>query len=184
MLARSETALIPYTVSHRDVKHPRLEFRTGTLLIVLPHGQDEQRVLKKHHQWIQKKYQYIQDALDTSIDIKLESRTKEEFRLLILGLINNYSSHLGCAPHRVFIKKMCTKWASCSKKDNLTINAHARYLPAYLVEYIVFHEMVHLIDSNHDDQFWKYIRKKFHHIDEIEKDLCKCWFQIQKITIS
>ena len=31
---------IDYKVSYRDVKYPRLELKTGNLLLVLPHGQD------------------------------------------------------------------------------------------------------------------------------------------------
>lgn len=183
MLARPEAIYLPhlpYTVSHRDVKHPRLEFRTGTLLVVLPHGQDEKRVMNKHRQWIDRKNQFIQDAITASASITLESRTREEFRILVLEIIRMYSHDLRQTPHRLFVRKMCTKWASCSKKGNLTINVLGRNLPDELVEYIVFHEMVHLTHPNHDAQFWKYIRKKFSNATEIERNLCTYWFQIQR----
>ncbi|MFA6331420.1 MAG: YgjP-like metallopeptidase domain-containing protein [Methanoregula sp.] len=182
MLAQPEAVHLPYTVSHRNVKHPRLEFRTGTLLVVLPHGQDEKRVLNKHRQWIDRKYQFIHDVIDTSATLTLESRTREELRALVKESIKKYSEELGCAPDHLFIKKMCTKWASCSRKGNLTINSLGQYLPDDLVEYVVFHEMVHLINPNHDQQFWKCIRKKFNNTSEIEKSLCTYWFRIQKVS--
>ena len=181
MLAQTEIVHFPYTVSHRDVKHPRLEFRTGTLLVVLPNGQDENRVLEKHRKWIECKYQFIHDAIDTSATITLESRTKEELRTRVQELIAIYSQELGCAPDRLFIKKMCTKWASCSKKGNMTINSLGQYLPWDLIEYIVYHEMVHLINPNHDSLFWRYINKKFKNTAEIEKNLCTYWFQVQRM---
>ena len=181
MLAQTEPVHFPYTVSHRDVKHPRLEFRTGTLLVVLPKGQNEKRVLEKHRQWIECKYQFIHDAIDSSATITLESRTKEEFRTQVQELISNYSQELGCAPDRLVIKKMCSKWACCSENGTLTINSLGQYLPDTLVEYIVFHEMVHLINRNHDHQFWKCIRNKFEESDDFEKKLCMFWFLVQKI---
>ena len=181
MRAQTKPVQFPYIVSHRDVKHPRLEFRTGTLLVVLPKGQDETRVLKKHRQWIERKYQFIHDAIDLSATITLESRTKEGFRTQVQEIIGIYSQELGCAPDRVVIKKMCSKWASCSKNRALTINSLGQYLPDMLVEYIVFHEMVHLINRNHDQHFWKCINNKFKDSEDIERNLCVFWFQVQKI---
>lgn len=180
MPAQTESLSIPYTVSHRDVKHPRLEFRTGTLLVVLPQGQDEVRVIEKHRQWIERKYRYIHDAMTESSLSNLEFRTTAEFRMLVNEIIEDYSHEFERTPNRIFIKKMCTKWASCSKMGNLTINSQAKYLPDRLIMYILFHEMVHLINPNHDALFWKYINTKFEDIAEIEKSLCSYWFQIEK----
>lgn len=181
MLAQTEPVHFPYTISHRDVKHPRLEFRTGTLLIILPKGQDENRVLKKHRQWIDRKYQFIHDAINASATLHIESRTKEEFRTLVRELINNFSQELGCAPNKLFIKKMCTKWASCSKSGNLTVNSLGQYLPKDLIEFIIYHEIVHLINPKHDQTFWKCINKKFKDTVDIEKSLCKYWFLIHNM---
>jgi len=180
MPAQTESIQYPYTVSYRDVKHPRLEFRTGELLLVLPHGHDECRMIEKHRNWIEQKYRYIDEAISTSVTMTLATRSKDEFRKKIRELAQVYAQELGCAPNRIFVKRMCSKWASCSKRGNLTINSLAKYLPDNLVEYIIFHEMVHLINPKHDSQFWKYLNKKFERTGEIEKNLCSYWFQIQK----
>jgi predicted metal-dependent hydrolase len=181
MLAQTDAVNFPYTVSHRNVKHPRFEFRTGTLLVVLPKGHNENRLLEKHQRWIQRKYQFIQEALDTSATISLEPRTKEEFKKQVEELIRVNSQELGRAPDRVIFRKMYSKWASCSKNGNLTINSLGQYLPDDLVDYIVYHEMVHLINPNHDPLFWKSIHTKFKDTSEIEKSLCSYWFQVQRI---
>jgi len=181
MPAQTETIQYIHTVSYRDVKYPRLEFRTGELLLVLPRGHDENRVMEKHRHWIEQKYRYIDEAISSSVTMTLVSRSKEEFRKMIGELIRVYQQELGCAPHRIFTKKMRSKWASCSKNGNLTINSLAMLLPDNLVEYIVFHEMVHLINPKHDSQFWKYLNKKFEKTEELEKNLCSYWFQIQKL---
>lgn len=180
MPAQTESLSIPYTVSHRDVKHPRLEFRTGTLLVVLPKGQNEDRVLEKHRQWIERKCRYIHDAMTETSSSHLESRTTPEFKMLVNEIIEDYSHEIECTPNRIIIKKMRTKWASCSKRGNLTINSQAKFLPELLIQYILFHEMVHLIHPNHDALFWRYIKTNFGDVAEIEKSLCSYWFQIEK----
>jgi len=181
MPAQAEVCSFPYTISQRDVRYPRLEFRTGTLLVVLPKGQDEKRILKKYRQWIDHKYQFINDAVNAAQKLQLESRSKEEFRRLVQESIGNHSQELGSVPGRIFIKTMKTKWASCSKKGNITINSLVQYLPERLIDYIIFHEMIHLNYRKHDELFWKCIREKFQNTEEIEKNLCIYWFVVQKI---
>lgn len=176
----AEDLNFPYTISQRDVRYPRLEFRTGTLLVVLPKGQDEKRVLKKHRHWIDRKYQFIKEVLDAADNLHLESRSKDMFKRLVQESIDTYSRELGPAPNNIYIKSMKTKWASCSNKGNITINARLRHLPDRLVMYVIFHEMVHLTYRKHDGSFWKYIRNKFPDTDELEKNLCVYWFVVQR----
>jgi hypothetical protein len=64
----------PYDVAFRDIKYPRLEFKTGTLLVVLPKGENEMRILKKHRQWIENKYQIIKEAKEAAKDLEFVSR--------------------------------------------------------------------------------------------------------------
>jgi len=184
MPAQTDLLTIPYTVSHRDIKHPRLEFRTGTLLVILPHGQNEVRMLEKHRLWIERKHRYIQEVLAEASHSKLVSRTPDEFSMLVNYLTENFSKEIGRVPNKIFIKKMRTKWASLSKKENLTVNSQAKYLPESLIEYILFHEMVHMINPKHDTLFWKYIEANFRDIPEIEKSLCSYWYQIERINNS
>ncbi len=180
MQAQTEIVHFPYTVSHRDVKYPRLEFRTGTLLVILPKGQDEKRILKKHKHWIDRKYQFINDAIEESTNVTLSSCSLERLRILVHNLIEIFSQEIGCAPGRVCIKKMVTKWASCSKKGTITINSQMTKLPENLIEYIIFHEMAHLRYHKHDELFWKYVKEKFPNPEELEKDLCIYWFLVEK----
>lgn len=180
MRALAEGFHYPYTISERDVKYPRLEFRTGTLLVVLPKGQDEKRILKKHRQWIDRKYKIIDESVQAANNLHLESRSKEKFRHLVQEFVDSYSHEIDTVPNKIFIKTMKTKWASCSKKRNITLNSLLQNLPDRLVAYVIFHEMVHLNYRKHDEAFWKYIRNRFPDMDKMEKDLCIYWFLVQR----
>ena len=169
-----------YDVVHRNIKFPRLEFKTGTLLVVLPKGEKETRILKKHRQWIENKYKIIEEAKEAAKDCELVTRNPDEFRFLIKELITNFSEELGFNPGRLYVKKMVSKWASCSKKGNITVNTLLAMLPENLMEYVVYHELAHLKYRKHDEFFWKCIGNKFGNPDELEKELCFYWFRIQK----
>jgi predicted metal-dependent hydrolase len=171
---------IPYSVSHRNVKYPRLEFRTGKLLLVLPFGFKPDPLLEKHKSWILKKTGFIKECLKETSKKKIVRRTEEEFRDLIHSSIKRASKELGGKLKKIYFRKMKTKWASCSAKRNLTINTLMKYLPDHLIKYVIFHEIAHLKEKRHNDKFWEGISNKFDNYQELEKDLFVYWFQVTR----
>jgi len=169
---------IPYSVSHRNVRYPRLEFRTGELLLVLPFGYKADALLDKHRSWILKKTRFIKECLRDTSSKKLVKRSEKEFKDIVYHFIKGVSKEFGEELNRVYFRKMKTKWASCSVKRNLTINRLMRYLPEYLLKYVIFHEIAHLKEKRHNDKFWKRISNKFNNYRELEKDLFVYWFQV------
>ena len=67
--------------------------------------------------------------------------------------IERYAEVLGVHPHRVYIREQKTKWGSCSSSKNLSFNLLLIFLPADFREYVVAHEMVHLIYPSHGTGF-------------------------------
>jgi len=173
-----ELLKIPHSVSHRNVKYPRLEFRTGKLLLVLPFGRKPDPILDNHKKWIVKKVSFVDRCLNHASGKRLVERTEEEFRSLIQSLIKKTLIEMGGRLNHVYFRIMKTKWASCSAKRNLTINTAMRYLPAYLIRYVIFHEIAHLKEKRHNGQFWGMVSKKFMNYQVLEKDLFIYWFQV------
>lgn len=49
---------------------------------------------------------------------------------------------------------MKTKWGSCNPKDkNIRLNTELAKKPKASVEYIIVHELIHLLEANHGDRF-------------------------------
>src|ERR1700756_5654396 len=113
---------ILYKVSYRNVKHPRMEFKTGELLFVLPLGCNPEVLLEKHRDWIIRKITFIKECLKDSLDKDIDERTNKEFKNLVYSIVEKYSRELGVELNNVYFRKMKTKWASCSSKRNLTVN--------------------------------------------------------------
>src|SRR4030042_4859283 len=169
---------VPYSVSHRNVKYPRLEFRTGKLLRVLPFGRKPGPMLDKHKRWILKKISFVEECLKHASDKKLVERTEEEFRELTFSLVKKNLNELGGRLNHIYFRAMKTKWASLSSKKNLTINRLMKNLPEHLLNYIIFHEVIHLKEKKHNDKFWEKVSRKFVNFREFEKDLFVYWFKL------
>jgi len=173
---------VDYTVDYRNVKHPRLEYKTGTLLLILPKAsQNEKHVLEKYQKWIHKKEQIIKRALEEAKTKSLDlTRTEKQLRKLVQTLSQNYQAQLNTKINKIIYRKMKTKWASHSKNNNLTVNTLLKYLPQDIIEYIIYHEIAHSIERKHNEKFWNIITKKFPDYQTKEKDLLTYWFIIQK----
>lgn len=180
--ARIHDQGIEYETVYRDVKYPRLEFKTGDLLLVLPRKyKDPEGLIEKHKNWIYKKNHLIESALKEAKGKTLDfKRTDEELRDLVCSHVRNTSDELGRNINKIVFRRMRSKWGSCSSKKNLTINSLLKYLPGNLIGYVIFHEMAHLIERKHNERFWKIIEEKFSDHQKKEKDLLVYWFLIQK----
>ena len=156
-------------------KNPIIEVKPWGVLVILPSRLKEDIVdslLKKHMNWITKRYLEIQEALEKSHEVKLMERDYDEFKRLVKKLVDEATEEvLGVNPCRIVIRKMKTRWASYSRKGTLTINYFAKYLPEHLLSYIIYHEICHAIEPRHNKRFWEYVKRKYPEYKELEKEL-------------
>jgi len=56
------------------------------------------------------------------------------------------------------VKQMKTKWGSCNiEKKRIWINLELAKKPEYCLEYVIVHEMIHLLERHHNDRFLHYL---------------------------
>jgi hypothetical protein len=68
--------------------------------------------------------------------------------------VDKYKVKLDVEPNNVVVKKQKKRWGSCSSKDNLNFNWEIIMAPMSIVDYLVAHELTHLIHDNHSRDFW------------------------------
>lgn len=84
----------------------------------------------------------------------LESWYRCQLRQKVNDLIPVWENKIGVTVSTVIIRKMKTKWGSCSpNKSTIRINTELAKKPAECLEYIVVHELVHLLEKSHNDRF-------------------------------
>lgn len=82
---------------------------------------------------------------------------KEQTRKVLEERISVISSRLHLTYKKISVKALSSKWGSCSKNGNLSFNHLLVMLPVKVIEYIIVHELVHLIEFNHSKKFWNHV---------------------------
>ena len=73
---------------------------------------------------------------------------------IIKERIEIYQSKVGETPSKIKIKNQKKRWGSCSSKGNLNFNWKLIMAPLIIIDYIVVHELTHLVHPNHSKNFW------------------------------
>lgn len=84
----------------------------------------------------------------------LEAWYREQLKEAIPLLIAKWEPLMGVTVERFFVQKMKTKWGSCNPGSNsLRLNTDLAKKPPECLEYIVVHEMTHLLEPTHNSRF-------------------------------
>jgi len=84
----------------------------------------------------------------------LEAWYRENLKQAIPAMIEKWQPRLGVRVNRFYVQRMKTKWGSCSfHSGNIRLNTELAKKPLVCLEYIVVHEMTHLLEPTHNSRF-------------------------------
>jgi len=86
--------------------------------------------------------------------------------------VHRFNQKLGVTVNDIKIKSYKSRWGTCNNKGVLSFNWQIIMAPSPLVDYIVVHELCHLVHMNHSKRFWRLVGSMI--IDyQIRKDWLK-----------
>ncbi len=162
-----------YAIIERKVKRGRLEFRDGEIVAIVPRGKSHMAeiMVQKHQGWILRNLQKYQVLQETAKTVELSDRSPKQLAVLIDDCIEKASVLLQKKPRQVSYRQMKRRWGSCSISGDLVFNKRLAFVPDYLVWYIVFHEMCHLLVHAHNKQFNNLMRTQFSDVRALRQAL-------------
>jgi len=111
------------------------------------------------------------DKIDVALGkwYTLPQKTKAHRELIIKFARKRYQSKMTSRVHelneryfqaevgRVTLKNNRTNWGSCSGKGNINLSIRLLKAPDTVRDYVIIHELAHLIELNHSTRFWKLV---------------------------
>jgi hypothetical protein len=88
----------------------------------------------------------------------LHNWLRRKARKLVHDRLVLRAREMGVKFDRVFIRAQRTRWGSCSSRKNLSFNWRLVMAPPEVLDYLVVHELAHLIEPNHSMKFWLIVR--------------------------
>lgn len=90
----------------------------------------------------------------------LARRALRERALEVFGeRVAHYAAQLQRPLPRVALSNAQTRWGSCSEKTGIRLSWRLIHAPPRLLDYVVAHEMAHLVEMNHSPRFWKVVER-------------------------
>ena len=126
---------------------PTVEIKPGTLVLRVRPGMSEEKGQAVVAAW------YRQQIKEAATD-----------------LIAKWEPILGVKAKRIFVQRMKTRWGGCNTESRaIRLNTELAKKPKECLEYVIVHELVHLLERNHTDRFsalmdenlpqWRQLRK-------------------------
>jgi predicted metal-dependent hydrolase len=85
---------------------------------------------------------------------------RAEIKAKLPALIEKWEDIIGVKANDVGVKKMLTRWGTCNVEDKrIWVNLQLAKKPVNCLEYVVVHELVHLLEKNHTTVFVEYMDK-------------------------
>lgn len=82
------------------------------------------------------------------------NNAKEKFKIYWESIIKKFEN-LNVKPNKISIRKMSSRWWSCSKKWNITLKSDLIRAPRWCIEYVLTHECTHLLEFGHTKRFYE-----------------------------
>lgn len=136
-----------------------------------------QRFVEERLDWILKTREQIRLAGEKhrglpEISPELEQEYRRFLKYTIAGLIAKYQTAMGVDPAGFTIRRMKTRWGSCNVRTrHMNFNLALAAVPLPYIEYVVVHEMTHLLEASHNVRFWELMERYLPGARQLRKEL-------------
>lgn len=149
----------------KRVKGHRIVVRHGLPpeLVVRPRASDAEidQALEQHLPWLARQLaQMTKPKLGLDKLRLTEDQGRREARARIELIVQSESKALGVLVSRLTIRDQVSRWGSCSVNGALSFNWRLVLAPHDVLDYVVVHEVCHLLQHNHGPAFWKLVEKR------------------------
>ena len=86
---------------------------------------------------------------------RISNFAKKELLTYINQKANQMALKIQKKPSRISLKNTISRWGSCSSKQNLNFCWKIAFAPLFVIDYLIAHEVSHLKEMNHSNDFWK-----------------------------
>lgn len=120
----------------------------------------DEEVTRPKVRFIENYLEIVLSELNTEVIKKALTRHyKQQCKALVEARVRNYQPNFKVKPKSIRIGSNKKHWGSCTSLRDLTFNWKLAMAPIEVLDYVVIHEMCHMVHMNHDRSFWRLVGK-------------------------
>lgn len=116
--------------------------------------------------WMEENYIFVSGELEF-VNRRVKDFIKQEMKKYFTEQSKYYADVLKVTVAKVSVKDTVSRWGSCASNGNLSFSWRLAFAPLFVMDYIVAHEVAHLVELNHSCRFWNVVKKIYE--GDIEK---------------
>jgi predicted metal-dependent hydrolase len=93
------------------------------------------------------------------VDIQVEQWFRRAARGHLGDLVEEWALRLGVTPRRVVVRGQRSRWGSASTRGEISLNWRLMMAPTQVGEYVVIHELAHLLVMDHSPRYWAVVAR-------------------------
>lgn len=97
------------------------------------------------------------------LGMRIMNALKKHARVRIEESVFRLAPQVGAEPKRIQIRDTKSRWGSCSSSRNISFSWRLILAPPEILDYVVAHELAHLIEMNHSEDFWHIVERVIPH---------------------
>ncbi len=118
--------------------------------------------------WIKARVQSLKQK--TNVLQGIDKNTSAE-RQALVEQVEYFAERYNFKFNKIIVRKMKSRWGSCSEKNNISLNIGLVNLPPELRDYVILHELVHTTIKNHSAEFWSRLASILPNAKELNRRL-------------
>ncbi len=95
-----------------------------------------------------------QFTLRKAMEVWYRKKTLEK----VIERVDYYRPHFNIEPNSIKVKEQKKRWGSCTSNRDIMFNWKCSMAPFNVLDYIVVHEMCHMVHLNHSKEFWNLVK--------------------------
>ncbi|QAV33812.1 M48 family peptidase [Fervidobacterium changbaicum] len=114
----------------------------------------------------------VNERYAKDIDILAKHWLRKRAEEYLPKRLKEISNVMGISYKKVQIRDVKTRWGSCSSKGTISLNWRLIMAPAEVIDYVLIHELAHIVHPNHSKAFWSFLASCFP-----QYKTCRMWLK-------
>ncbi len=147
---------ITKNIAKRKKRQPvSKEFKYGELFLFLGKAYSLSRSKIKRKPYLTENHLVVFES--AKIKPAISEWYKKQAKTILTERAGHLSMLMGLKFNRLTVRSSQTRWGSCSSLGNINFSYRLIMAPEEIVDYVVVHELAHLVHKNHSARFWQLV---------------------------